>query len=98
MVASGVRNTQGDLWTLVKHDFTGSDNFVYWLVAILAIGSLGYVEKIRPAANALLALVIIVLFLSNKGFFPQFLSQIKSTNTASGSGSPINIGNLGSLI
>lgn len=80
LVVSGVRGKQDDLFALLKSDFTGdgtfSHSFVAWLVAIGVIGGLGYFKPIRPIANAFLALVIIVLFLSNKGFFTQFSQQL----------------------
>lgn len=81
MLVSSARNTQSQLWTLLVNDFTGQHNFVYWFVSIMAIGSVGYIKPLRPIANAFLTLVIIVLFLSNKGFFSQFLSQVQTTNT-----------------
>lgn len=80
LVVSGVRGKQDDLFKLLKSDFTGdgtfSHSFVAWLVAIGVIGGLGYFKAIRPIANAFLVLVILVLFLSNKGFFSQFSQQL----------------------
>lgn len=80
LLVSSVRNTQADLWKLIQGDFTGQGNFIYWFLSIMAIGAVGYVEKLKPISNAFLLLVIIVLFLSKKGFFTQFQAQIASTN------------------
>jgi len=89
LLVASARNTQGDLFTLVKNDFIGPNNFVYWFVSILIIGSLGYIPKLRPLSNAFLLLVVIVLFLTKGnpngiggGFFSQFTKAIKSTTTA----------------
>jgi hypothetical protein len=89
MVAS-MRNTQDQLFTLVKGDFTGPNNFVYWFVSILLIGAIGYIPKAKPFSVAMLALVIIVLVLArgnpsgaSGGFFQQFTQALKTTQTAS---------------
>lgn len=76
LLVSAVRNTSSDLFTLVKGDFSGSNSFLHWLVAILIIGALGYIEPIRPLSRAFMALVIIVLFLSNQGFFAKFNQEV----------------------
>lgn len=69
MTVVGYRGKQAELQALIKDDFTGPDNFLRWLVAIAIVGGLGYVRPIRPIANSFLALLIIVMFLSNGGFF-----------------------------
>jgi hypothetical protein len=79
LVVAAVRNTQADLFALLKGDFTGPKNFVFWFSSIMAVGSLGYIPKLKPLSNALLVLVVVVLFLSNKGFFAQLEQQLKST-------------------
>lgn len=75
LVVAGVRGKTADLFTMLKSDFTGTNSFVPWVVAIGAIGAAGYVKPIKPITDAMLLLVIIVLFLSNGGFFQKFLSQ-----------------------
>lgn len=79
LLISGVKNTQDQLFTLVKGDFTGDKNFIFWVVSILIIGAIGYVPKLKPIANSFLVLVVVVLFLSNRGFFTQFNYQIGVT-------------------
>jgi hypothetical protein len=75
------------LFTLLESDFTGQDNFIFWFVAILIIGAVGYIQKLRPFSVALLALVIIVLFLKKgAGFLPQLASAIGTTQNATPSG------------
>lgn len=82
LLISAARNTQGQLFSLVQSEFVGPNNFIYWFISILVIGSLGYIKAIRPIANVFLGLVILVLFLSRGGFFNQFVSAIQTTNTA----------------
>lgn len=92
LLIASVRGTQDDLFKLVKDDFTGSNNFIFWLVSIFAIGALGYVPKLKPFSNALLALVVIVLVVAKGnpnnvggGFFSQFAKAVNSTTAASSS-------------
>lgn len=99
LVISSVKGTQGNLFSLLKSDFTGHGSFIPWLVSILTIGGLGYFSSIRPITNAFLTLVIIVLFLSNGGFFNQFTQQTGIANSASiGTGINLNNASLGSTL
>jgi|ERR1700733_221540 len=75
-IVTGLRGTQGQLLTLLKSDFTTSNNFGIWILAIVAVGSLGYVPGLKTISNGLLILVVVVLLLSNKGFFSQFSSAV----------------------
>src|SRR5574337_1368808 len=90
MVIAAVKNTQGNLSQLVKGEFIGPNNFIFWLAAIFLIGAIGYIPKAKPIATALLALVIIVLFLKKGntagvggGFFAQLTNGLQWTPSAS---------------
>lgn len=83
---SGVKDTQDDLLALLKGDFTGQHNYIYWMVSILIVGAVGYVDELKPVSRAFLVLVIIVLFLSNGGFFAKFNEQLFSQNTTGSKG------------
>lgn len=94
---TAIRGTTSTLFALIKDDFTGNGNFIYWVLSILVIGSVGYVKRFQPIANAFLALVMIVLLIGagNKGFFAQFMAGIKTPATNCGGGaSPNSLGNL----
>lgn len=90
LLIASVRNTQGDLFALLKGDFTGQNNFIYWVLSILIIGSLGYIPKLKSLSTAFLGLVIVVLFLkkgnpinnAGGGFFNQFFAAVGTTQTA----------------
>jgi hypothetical protein len=97
LLVAGVRGTQNTLFALVKGDFTGTDNFIYWLLAILIIGAIGYIPKLKPISTGFLVLVIVVLFLSKGGFFAQFTSAIGTTGAASSNASVPNLGTLQQL-
>lgn len=88
LLVTSVKNTQGTLFGLLQGDLTGTNNFVFWLVAILLIGAIGYIPKLKPISNGLLALVIIVLVVAKGnpsnvggGFFQQFTTALNATTT-----------------
>lgn len=105
LLIAGVRNTagpasqSGTLFSLIHGDFTGQDNFAYWFIAIILIGAIGYIPKLKGLSVAFLTLVVVVLFLKKGssngvggGFFDQFVSGIGITNTQSSSGGLTSIG------
>ncbi len=77
------KNGQPGLITLLKGDFTGSNNFLVWMLALWVIGAIGYIPGAKALANAFLVLVIVVMLLANNknnpgnGFFAQFNAAIK---------------------
>lgn len=76
-----VRNTHGQLATLLKDDFTGSQGavgFIVWIGAILAIGALGYVPQLKTASRMLLTLVFLGLLIKNRGVFDNIVNAIKN--------------------
>lgn len=81
--ASAMKGTTDQLMRQIKKDFTGEGNFLFWILALGAVGSLGYVPGLKPVANAFLALLLIVFILAankgNKDFFSGLITQIKGT-------------------
>lgn len=76
LVVASARNKQSDLFALLKNDFVGSNSFMPWIASLLLIGGLGYVKAIKPVTDAFILLLIIVLFLSNGGFFAKLNQQL----------------------
>lgn len=84
------------LLTLLKSDFVSTDakgNFLVWMVTLWIVGALGYIPGFKPIANALLFLIILVLFLSNSknagqgGIFAELNAALVSqTQTSSTDG------------
>ena len=85
LIVSGVRDTTSQLTALVKGDFTGQGNFTYWMISILIIGSLGYIASVQKLSRAFMAVVLIGLLFSNRGFFAKFQQQIFGTAFSSNS-------------
>ena len=86
LLVTAVKNTQGTLFALVQGDLTGKNNFIFWMLSILAIGAVGYIPKLKPISVAFLTLVVIVLVLKKGnpqgiggGFFDQLMSGLNLT-------------------
>lgn len=77
-LTAAIRGKQDLLFATLKDDFAGPNNFIVWGLAIWAITAIGYSKALRPLSHAFLALLIIVMFIKNRGFFEQFMSQIKN--------------------
>jgi hypothetical protein len=76
LIIVALRNTYSQLGTLLVQDFTGQGgtggaSFLVWLAAIGAIAALGYIPAIRTPARYLLILVVLGMFIANKGVFSQ---------------------------
>lgn len=81
-VIAAVRDHSGELFSLLRKDFTGSNNFLYWLLAIGLVGAIGYIPKLKPLSTAFLVLIIVAILLSHKGFFADLQAAISSSSTA----------------
>lgn len=88
LLVAGIRNTYGQLWSLVEGDFTQQGGFLAWVAAIGVIGALGYVPKLKPLSIALLTLILIVLVISHNGVFAQLQQFITSGGGASAHPAP----------
>lgn len=77
--ASG--NKQPGLATLVVNDFTGPNNFIYWFIAIMLIGAIGYIKPLQPISRGFLVLVAVTLLIQNSGVFEQFTKAIQGTQS-----------------
>lgn len=78
LIVSGVRDTHEALGAQLKSDLTGDNNFARYALAIFAVGALGYIDKLRPASTAFMALIIISLVLSNRGVFTKLNDALKA--------------------
>jgi len=83
LIVVAFRGTQDQFFSLLKGDLTGSNNFFYWVVSILVVGAIGYIPKLKGVSDAFLVLIMLVLFISNKGFFSQFNAQLKTGTSGS---------------
>lgn len=77
LTVAGVRDKQGQLYEQLGKDFSGPNSFVWWVASIGAIGAVGYVPQFQGLSRAFLALVLVVLVLSNGKVFEQFTQALK---------------------
>lgn len=84
LIITGVKGTSKDLLTLLKGDIQGTNGYLYWLVAILAVGSVGYIPSLKTVSRAFLVLILVALVLkegnpqsAGGGFFAQFTAALK---------------------
>lgn len=90
LVISAAQNTQGVLFSTLKSDFTGSDSFLQWIAAIFLVGAIGFIPKMRGFSMALLALVLLGIFLKKgTGFFDQWTKAISGNAGSVASGTTI---------
>ncbi|MDE2104364.1 MAG: hypothetical protein KGL39_44410 [Patescibacteria group bacterium] len=73
---AGIRGSQDQVATLLQGDLTGQGSFVAWILAILVVGAVGYVDDLQPVSDSFLALLLVVLLLSNGGFFTKFFPAL----------------------
>lgn len=83
LIVTGVRDTHAQLGAQLTKDFTGQQNFTVWILAIGSVGALGYIENLRTFSHYFLALIIIAMVLSNRGFFQKFTEQFAAGPLAS---------------
>lgn len=74
-ILAGYHGNATALFSKLGDELTGTPSFGKWVIAILAIGAVGYIKPLKPLSDAFLILVLLVLFLSDKGFFAQFSQQ-----------------------
>jgi hypothetical protein len=72
LLVAGVRGKTSDLVALIKSDFTGQPNYFEWIVAIVLVGAIGYVDELKTISRMFLGLLVLGLLWSNKNVFAQF--------------------------
>lgn len=82
LIVTGSRNTYAGFGAQLQSDFTGSNNFITWIVALGVVGALGYIKNLRTFSHYFMALIIVGLFLSNGGFFQNFQKALATGPTA----------------
>lgn len=76
MIVSGARDTHTALGKELTEDFTGPGNFLYWFAAIGVLGAVGSIPQFRKFSHYFMALIILAMFISNRGFFTKFSEAI----------------------
>ncbi len=73
VIIAAFRGEETTLGRLVAGDMTGlgGSSFLWWMISLGGIASVGYVPRLRPFAVSFAALVGLAMLLSNRGFFAQ---------------------------
>lgn len=77
MIVTGAQGTYAAFASQIGKDFTGPGNFLYWVLAITIVGAVGYIQSLQNVSRLFIGLIIISMFLANKGFFAQFTNALK---------------------
>ncbi len=81
LIIVAINNKLPELQSLVSGDLRVNDKgkagFLVWIAAIFAIGAIGYAKPLKPVANSFLVLIVVVMLLSNRGFFTNFAKAIE---------------------
>lgn len=90
MIVTGVKGTYAAFGSQVAGDFTGSQPFTYWVLAIIGVGSIGYIDSLRTVSRLFLTLILVSMIIANKGFFNQLTAALKAgpIAPAAGTGAP----------
>ncbi len=82
LIVSAVKGTERELGTQIASEFSGSGNFLQWLGAIAVLGGLGVVPGLREPTRWLIALVLVVMFLSHSGVVAQAFAAVRTAQPA----------------
>ncbi len=77
LLGAVLRGQEERLFEVLKDDFTGQNNFVAWLMALIILGVIGASwEAARPVTEGFIVLVIVALLVSQQGFWEQLKRQV----------------------
>jgi hypothetical protein len=85
LLITGVKGDPAKLWELIQGEFSGPcnqqqcSNFAYWMLSILVLGALGYIDSLTKLSRLFVVLVVLVLLLDNRGFFAQLQGFVNSS-------------------
>ena len=73
-----VRGTEHELANQLGKDFSGDPSYAYWVVAVIVIGSIGYVPGLENVSTMFLVLILLAFVLQNGGVFDQASAAVKA--------------------
>ena len=66
-----------------------STGFIYWALALVIVGLIGYIPEAKKPADFFMALVILGMILANGGFFTQLQQAIQAGPSTPASANPL---------
>lgn len=103
LVISAIKGTHSQLASLLASEFTGAGNFWLFIAGIVFLGSLGYIPALRNTSRGLIALTLIVLLLSNGGFWQKLTDAVSNperiaADTTPGVPDPVDVSDAGKKV
>jgi len=90
LIVAAIRNTHGDLLSALGQDVPG---FVVWGAAIFGVAVIGFIPGLKPVSRGLLALVVVVIVLTNyKNILAGFSQAWQNAPTQASGSSASNSG------
>lgn len=77
LLIAAIQGTERDLGKLLYSDA----GFVWWVLAIVCVGAIGYIDRFKKFSDGLLALILISLVMREQGFVQQFIQAVRSGST-----------------
>lgn len=82
---SAYRGKQDELFAVVGDTVKGPPSFFVWVAAIGTVGSIGYVKSAEAFSRAFVILILISMFLAQRGFAEQINKALSQSNKTTGS-------------
>lgn len=82
LISVGVQGTQTTLGPLLKSDFSGAGSFWYFIMGIIIVGAIGYYQPMQGVSRLIILLLVLVLLLTNGGFWSQLQAAINAPAAA----------------
>ena len=89
LIITGFQNTYKQFGATVAGDFSGPNNFLYWMVAVMIVGALGYIKGLETFSRTFMTLIVISLVIAMYKKNPNVFSDIQS-GISTGSSTPID--------
>jgi hypothetical protein len=82
LIAVALKGTEHELAQRLQADLLGTDGFIAWIAAIVALGAVGYIPGLETASNYLLALLMVVVVVRNGGIWAQLQTALQAASAA----------------
>lgn len=82
LIATALQNTQAELAKLLQRDLIGSQGFIVWLAAVVALGAIGYIPGLQRTSRNLILLLLVVVVLRNGGIWANAQAALQGASQA----------------
>ena len=95
LIITGFQNTYKAFGTQVQGDFSGKGSFLYWLLAIIIVGSIGYIKELQSASRIFMVLIIVAIMVQKNSGVAQGINFFSGLTSGLASGSNSNTDSVG---